>query len=184
MGALLALVLGLLKGLKAKDIADAVWQTGRTSAPILFLLIMAQLYSRLLAFGGIIDSVQGTLLGLGLTAAAVIAVMILVWFILGMFVDSISIILLTVPIFHPIAVQLGIDPIAFAIVGILAIEAGLVTPPFGISVFTVKSTINDANVSLGSLFLAVTPYWILLLLLAGLVLAFPTIATGLNSLLS
>ncbi len=184
IGALLALVLALLKGLKAKDIADAVWQTGRTSAPILFLLIMAQLYSRLLAFGGIIDSVQGTLLGMGLTVAAVIAVMILVWFILGMFIDSISIILLTVPIFHPIAVALGIDPIAFAIVGILAIEAGLVTPPFGISVFTVKSTINDPNVSLGSLFYAVTPYWILLLVLAGLVLTFPQIATGLNTLLS
>lgn len=184
IGALLALVLALLKGLKAKDIAEAVWQTGRTSAPILFLLIMAQLYSRLLAFGGIIDSVQGTLLGMGLTAAAVIAVMILVWFILGMFVDSISIILLTVPIFHPIAVSLGIDPIAFAIVGILAIEAGLVTPPFGISVFTVKSTVDDPNISLGSLFLAVTPYWILLLVLAGLILAFPKIATGLNTLLS
>ena len=184
IGALLALVLALLKGLKAKDIADAVWQTGRTSAPILFLLIMAQLYSRLLAFGGIINSVQGTLLGMGLSVGAVVAVMILVWFILGMFIDSISIILLTVPIFHPIAVALGIDPIAFAIVGILAIEAGLVTPPFGISVFTVKSTINDPNVSLGSLFYAVTPYWILLLVLAGFVLAFPKLATGLNTLLS
>jgi C4-dicarboxylate transporter, DctM subunit len=184
IGALLALVLALLKGLKLKDIADAVWQTGRTSAPILFLLIMAQLYSRLLAFGGIITSVQGTLLGMGLSVVAVVMVMILVWFILGMFIDSISIILLTVPIFHPIAVTLGIDPIAFAIVGILAIEAGLVTPPFGISVFTVKSTINDPSISLGSLFYAVTPYWILLLVLAGLVLAFPKIATGLNTLLS
>lgn len=184
IGALLALVLALLKGLKMRDIAEAVWQTGRTSAPILFLLIMAQLYSRLLAFGGIIDSVQGTLLGLGLTAFAVIAVMILVWFILGMFVDSISIILLTVPIFHPIAVALGIDPIAFAIVGILAIEAGLVTPPFGISVFTVKSTVNDPKVSLGALFVSVTPYWILLLVLAGAILVFPSIATGLFEILS
>jgi C4-dicarboxylate transporter, DctM subunit len=183
IGALLALVLAVIKGLGWRDIADAVWQTGRTSAPILFLLIMAQLYSRLLAFGGIIDSIQGTLLGMGLAAAAIVAIMIAVWFILGMFVDSVSIILLTVPIFHPIAVAIGIDPIAFAIIGILIIEAGLVTPPFGISVFTVKATVNDPNVSLAALFGAVTPYWVLLLALALTILAAPTIATGLNDII-
>ncbi len=184
IGALLALVLALLKGQKPRDIAEAVWQTGRTSAPILFLLIMAQLYSRLLAFGGIIDSIQGTLLGLGLTVFAVVAVMILLWFILGMFVDSVSIILLTVPIFHPIAVTLGLDPIAFAIVGILAIEAGLVTPPFGISVFTVKSTINDPSITLGALFKSVTPYWIMMIILAFAVLTMPWMANGLYEILS
>lgn len=184
IGALLALVLALAKGLSWRDIADAVWQTGRTSAPILFLLIMAQLYSRLLAFGGIIDSIQGTLLGMGLAAGAIVAIMIVVWFILGMFVDSVSIILLTVPIFHPIAVAIGLDPIAFAIIGILVIEAGLVTPPFGISVFTVKSTVNDPNVTLAALFGAVIPYWVILLITALLILAAPSIATGLNDILT
>lgn len=184
IGALLALVLAVLKGMSVRQIADAVWQTGRTSAPILFLLIMAQLYSRLLAFGGIVDSVQTTLLGIGLTAAGVIAVMLLIWFILGMFIDSVSIILLTVPIFHPIAVTLGLDPLAFAIVGILAIEAGLITPPFGISVFTVKSTINDPSITLGDIFKAATPYWVLLLVLAVLVVNFPKIATWLPATMS
>ncbi len=177
IGALLALGLALFKGMTWRQIADAVWQTGRTSAPILFLLIMAQLYSRLLAFGGIVDSIQDTLLGLGLGPFGVLAVMFLIWFILGMFIDSVSTILLTVPIFHPIAVALGIDPIAFAIVGILAIEAGLVTPPFGISVFTVKSTINDPDISLGAIFKAAIPYWIMLLILAVLIVLFPGIAT-------
>lgn len=179
IGALLALGLALLKGLRYNDIAEAIWYTGRTSAPILLLLIMAQLYSRLLAFGGIVDSIQGTLLGTGLATAGILAIMILIWFILGCFIDSVSIILLTVPIFAPIAKTLGIDPIAFAIAGLVCIEAGLVTPPFGISVYTVKSSINDPTIALGEIFKASTPYWMLLLLLAVLVLTFPSIATWL-----
>lgn len=179
IGALLALVLALLKGMSWKEIAQSVWRTGRTSAPILFLLIMAQLYSRLLAFGGVVDSIQGTLLGLGLGVAGVLLIMFLIWFVLGMFIDSVSIILLTVPIFHPIAETLGLNPIAFAIIGILAIEAGLITPPFGISVFTVKSTINDPEVSLGAIFSAAVPYWIMLFVLAAMIAVFPAIATWL-----
>lgn len=179
IGALLALVLALLKGLSIRDIAVAVWETGRTSAPILFLLIMAQLYSRLLALGGIVDSIQGTVVGSGLGPVLVLAFMFLVWFILGMFIDSVSIILLTAPIFHPIALALGFEPIAFAIIAIVVIEAGLVTPPFGISVYTVKASVGDPRVSLGEIFAGAAPYWIMLLILAALIAVFPRIATWL-----
>jgi len=64
----------------------------------------------------------------GLGAAGILGIMVLVWFILGMFIDSISIMLITVPIFTPLAGRIGYDPIAFALIGILAIEAGLLTP--------------------------------------------------------
>ena len=181
IGALLALVLSLVKGMRIKGIAEAVWETGRTSAPILFLLIMAQLYSRLLAFGGIIDSIQETVLGFGPTVLLVLAFMFIVWLILGMFIDSVSIILLTVPIFHPIAEALGINPIAFAIVGILVIEAGLVTPPFGISAYTVKSCVEDPEATLGQIFRGAAPYWIMLIVLALAIAVFPQIAIFLPS---
>src|SRR5450759_827687 len=75
----------------------------------------------------------------------ILIVMVGIWFVLGCLIDSISIILLTVPIFAPIATQLGFDPIAFCIMGILAIETGLLTPPFGILVFTVKAAVPDKN---------------------------------------
>jgi tripartite ATP-independent transporter DctM subunit len=179
IGALLALVLGLAKGMTLREVATAVWATGRTSAPILFLLIMAQFYSRLLALGGVVDSVQETVMGMGASPVLILIFMFVVWFILGMFIDSVSIILLTVPIFHPIAVALGFDPIAFAIIGIVVIEAGLVTPPFGISVYTVKASINDPSITLPEIFGASTPYWIMLLVLAALIAVFPKIATWL-----
>jgi tripartite ATP-independent transporter DctM subunit len=181
IGALIALVLAIVKGLRWREIVEAVSETGRTSAPILFLLICAQMYSRLLAMGGIVGSIQGIVTGLGLAPFLVVALMIAVWFVLGMFIDSVSIILLTVPIFAPLAAKLGLDPIAFAIVGILAIEAGILTPPFGLAVYTVKACVPDPDVRLGMIFRGAIPYWVLLVLLAAIVYAFPVIATWLPS---
>jgi C4-dicarboxylate transporter DctM subunit len=118
----------------------------------------------------------------GLGRWGVMMVMVGIWFVLGCLIDSISIILLTVPIFAPIAVQFGFDPIAFAIIGILAIECGLLTPPFGLLVFTVKAAISDASVPLGEIFIGATPYWIVLLLVVVAIAIFPQIATFLPNL--
>jgi TRAP-type C4-dicarboxylate transport system permease large subunit len=103
--------------------------------------------------------------------------MIGIWFLLGMMIDSISIMLLTVIIFEPIAVAVGFDSIAFAVIGILAIEAGLLTPPFGILVYTVKSSIDDQDISIWSIFASSMPYWVILLVAVLLIAFFPGIAT-------
>ena len=108
--------------------------------------------------------------------------MILVWFALGTVIDSISIMLLTVPIFAPLAIKLGYDPIAFAILGILAIEAGLLTPPFGLLVYTVKAAVQDDSVSIIAIFISSTPYWIALLIGVIAIINFPQIATFLPDL--
>ena len=181
IGALGGLVLAVAKGMKIKGVFEAIMETGKTSAPILFLLITAQMYTRLLTLGGIIDTIQETLQSAGLTPAGTLAVMVLMWFILGMFIDSISIILLTVPIFAGVAGTLGFDQIAFAIIGVVAIEAGLLTPPFGICVYTVRSCVDDPDVTLSTIFLGSSPYWVILLLLVVLVAVFPSVATWLPS---
>lgn len=182
IGVLAALVLGILKGMRAGDIWQAILATGRTSAPILFLLITAQMYSRLLALGGIITIIQDALLSIGLGDPALILIfMVLVWFVMGMFIDSVSIILLTVPIFAPMATALGYDAIAFAIIGIVAIEAGLLTPPFGTCIYAVKSSVTDPDVRLAHIFIGAAPYWVILLLLVTLVAFFPQLATWLPS---
>ena len=90
---------------------------------------------------GVTGAAKALFLNSGLDPWQVLAIMVLIWFVLGCLIDSISIILLTVPVFAPIAVALGYDPIAFAILGILAIETGLLTPPFGMLVFTVKAAL-------------------------------------------
>ena len=129
VGATLALILALMRGMRMKEMLEAVISVGRTSAPLLLLLVTAQLYSRVLSMTGVTGAAKEFFLASGLSPYAILALMILVWFVLGALIDSISIILLTVPVFAPIAVALGFDPIAFAIIGILAIETGLLTPP-------------------------------------------------------
>jgi tripartite ATP-independent transporter DctM subunit len=183
VGATLALLLAVLRGMKPPEMVQAIISVGRTSAPLLILLVTAQLYSRVLSMTGITGMAKDFFLQSGLSPYAVLALMILVWFLLGAIIDSISIILLTVPVFAPIAAALGFDPIAFAIIGILAIETGLLTPPFGILVFTVKSAVPDEpGLKNGEIFRGAVPYWICLLGAIGAIVAFPEIATWLPTL--
>jgi C4-dicarboxylate transporter, DctM subunit len=184
-GAFLGLVLGVVKGMRYRAIIESILSVGRTSAPILLLLVAASLYSRTLAMTGMANAIQDLFLGTGLTPFLIIAVMVVVWFLLGMVIDSISIMLLTVPIFAPIAEKLGYNPIAFAIVGILAIEAGLLTPPFGLLVYTVKAAVqdDDGSVSIIDIFKSSTPYWVIILVAMTLIILFPKIATVLPDLL-
>ena len=180
-GAFIGLVLALLKGLRWRDFIDAILSVGRTSAPILLLLVTASLYSRTLAMTGMANAIEGFFLGSGLEPWMIIAMMVLIWFALGMIIDSISIMLLTAAIFSPIAVKLGFDPIAFAIIAIIAIEAGLLTPPFGLLVYTVKSAINDLepDMNVMTIFKSSTPYWVILLIGMTLIVIYPGIASWL-----
>jgi len=181
-GAFIALVLGIIKGMRFRDIIQCVLSVGRTSAPILILLVTASLYARTLAMTGVTNAIRDAFLRAGLSAATILLIMVGIWFVLGMFIDSISIMLLTVIIFEPIAVAVGFDSIAFAVIGVLAIEAGLLTPPFGILVYTVKSAIDDKDISIWNIFASSTPYWVVLLIAVVLVALFPGIATYLPNL--
>ncbi len=181
VGAALALLLAMWKRMKPKELFDVILSVGRTSAPLLILLFCAQLYSRVLSMTSITGMAKEFFLTCGLGIWGVLAVMVLIWFVLGMLIDSISIILLTVPVFAPVAVALGMDPLAFAILGILAIETGLLTPPFGILVFTVKAALPQ-EASLGDIFKGCIPYWICLLAVIVVIAAFPQLATWLPSL--
>jgi C4-dicarboxylate transporter DctM subunit len=182
VGAVGALVLALIKGITWREIWQVVLNVGRTSGPLLLLLFCAQLYSRVLSMTGFTETAKAFLLGTGLGPTGILAVMLLIWFVLGCLIDSISIILLTVPIFAPIAATLGIDPLAFAIIGILAIETGLLTPPFGILVFTVKAAVPEPNVPLAEIFRGAIPYWLILLAVIVAIVIFPQIATFLPTL--
>jgi TRAP-type C4-dicarboxylate transport system permease large subunit len=181
-GAFIGLIMALLKGMRLRGIIDSILSVGRTSAPILLLLVTAQLYSRTLAMTGVANAIQDFFLTSGMGPGLILCAMVGVWFVLGMVIDSISIMLLTVTIFEPIAVKIGYDPIAFAIIGILAIEAGLLTPPFGLIVYTVKAAIDDDDITIWDIFKSSTPYWVIMLIGVVLLVWFPKIATLLPSL--
>ena len=184
-GAFIGLLLAVAKGMRLREFIDSILSVGRTSAPILLLLITAALYSRTLAMTGMTNAIEGVFLGTGMPPWVILTVMVLIWFALGMIIDSISIMLLTAAIFAPIAVKLGYEPIAFAVIAIIAIEAGLLTPPFGLLVYTVKSAIQnyDPEISVMTIFRSSIPYWIIMLIGMTVIIRFPEIATYLPDLL-
>ena len=182
VGAVGALILAIIKGIRPREVWRVVLDVGRTCGPLLLLLFCAQLYSRVLSMTGFTEAAKAFLLGTGAGPWGILLIMVAIWFVLGCLIDSISIILLTVPIFSPIAIHLGFDPLAFAIMGIVAIETGLLTPPFGILVFTVKAAVPDRSVELGEIFRGSIPYWIVLLAVVAALAAFPQLATFLPGL--
>lgn len=175
-GAALALILAGLKGMTWRGFIDAIYSVGKTAAPILILLLTAALYSRTLAMTGVTNAVRSFFVESGLEPFMVLGIIILVWFVLGMIIDSISIMLLTVPIVEPVAIAFGFDQLSFAIVGIIAIEAGLLTPPFGLLVYTVKAAIQEENIGVQRIFLSSIPYWCIMLFSVLMIIAFPQIA--------
>ena len=177
IGALIALGVGIAKGMRWPAIYSAVLLAGRTGIPLMIIVFAAQLYSRTLSMSGIGASLQAAMLESGLSAWGTVLFMIGVWLVLGMLIDSISIMLLTVPIFAPVALALGVDPLVFAIAGILTIEAGLLTPPFGLVVYAVRAVVPDDEVSMKAIFLGAAPFCLILLLTVVIVFAFPATVT-------
>ena len=178
-GVLGGALIGWTKGMRYRAFMDAIYDAGRTTAPIMFLLVAGSMYARLLAMSGGMNLIQDLFSESGLSTVGIILVMTGVWLLLGAIIDSISVILMTVPIFVPIAIAAGFDEIAFAIYGILIIEAGLLTPPVGLLVFTVKAAVPDASVSLSDVFRGSLPYLIMMIAVALLILAVPELASWL-----
>ena len=182
-GAALALILAWIKGMRWREFIDAIYAVGKTAAPIMILLLCAALYSRTLAMTGVTNAIREFFLESGMGPYVILGIIILIWFILGMIIDSISIMLLTVPIVEPVALAFGFDQVAFAIVGIIAIEAGLLTPPFGLLVYTVKAAITDSEIGVQKIFYSSIPYWFVMLFAVAIIVLFPGIANWLPNLL-
>ena len=183
VGAILALVIALARGMTFSEMTESILDSGRTLAPILVLIAMAILFSRMLAMSGFITVVQDWLINSSLSKTQVFLLILGIWILLGMFMDSFGIMVLTVPIVAPLAPALGYDPIAFGLIGILALEVGLMSPPFGLVAFAVKSSIQDDSVKVGDIFAGAVPFILALFLLIFIVSVFPGIAMYLPNLM-
>lgn len=159
VGAAGALLIALVRRrLNAAKFWRVLRETGLVSAAILFLLIAAGLYSRMLSMAGVPNAIGDFVEHLGLGAYGFLLAFVIVIILMGMILDSTSILLIMVPIGAPIAQAMGFDLIHFGIVTIIAVEMGLLTPPFGISVFTVKATLADPKVGIETIFAGALPF--------------------------
>lgn len=162
------------------DFWQVLVQTGHTTASICFLIMGASLYSRMLALSGMPTWLGDTVLGAGFGVNGVVISMILVMIILGTILDSASIMLLVLPIAVPILTGLNVDLIWLGVIAILAVEIGLLTPPFGLAVYVIKSTLGpDSDITLGQIFKGAAPFALMMGLVLILVFVFPALATAL-----
>ena len=178
IGAFGALVVAIARrSLDRKKLWLVMKQTGTISVSILLLLIAAGFYSRMLSIAGLPNAIADLVRSGGFSPLGFMALYAMIILLMGMILDSSSILLIMVPIAAPIAQSLGIDLSHFGIVTVLAVEIGLLTPPFGISVFTVHNTLNDPSVGVDQIFKATLPFILVMLIVLVIVALVPAAST-------
>ncbi|MFC1664860.1 TRAP transporter large permease subunit [Pseudomonadota bacterium] len=177
VGAAGALVISLVKRrLTPQKLWKVLLETGHTTVSVLFLILAANIYGRMLALSGFPQAIGEVIVAANLGFAGFMTLYVLLVVILGMFLDSISIMLIILPIVLPIVESFGGDFIWFGIVTVIAVEMGLLTPPLGICVYVVRATINDAEVTLNEIFAGAFPYVVIMLLVTILLIVVPSLS--------
>lgn len=175
IGAALVIILALAARTLTWDaFRGAVLDTVRTSAMLYTIVIGANVLNPFLAVTHIPDTLGIALEGLGLGAYGSLAVIVLSYVILGMFLDGLSMLVITIPIVFPVITQFGFDPIWFGVVAVIVIEMGMITPPVGLNVFVVKGVAGD--VPMATIFKGVLPFLVAMALCLLLIVVFPQIA--------
>lgn len=179
LGAFATLVLAMLyRALTFDALLKALKGTAGISGMILFIILGATTFAQILSFSGASNGLVQMITGQGWSTAMIVAGMMLVLIFLGIFVDQVSMMMITLPIFMPIVQSLGIDPIWFGVMFLICMQLGLLLPPHGLLLMTMRG-VAPPSVTMGHIFQAVIPYVVMSLLLLAAVFWLPGIATAL-----
>jgi tripartite ATP-independent transporter DctM subunit len=173
----------LYRSLTLRNLMRALTGTVAVSGTILFIIVGATTFAQVLSFSGVVNGLIGEVTGLGLSPAALVIAMLLILLFLGCFVDQVSMMLITLPFFMPLVQRYGIDPLWFGVLFLICMQLGLLTPPFGLLLFTMKGVAPPA-ITMRQVYRAALPYAAMGLLMLALILAWPPLATWLPSALS
>jgi tripartite ATP-independent transporter DctM subunit len=183
IGAFGAFLLVALKGrMKLKSLWNVLLETGYTTASIFLLLITAQMYSRMLTISGLPAEVSEFVTTLPIAPIFVILLFMGIFIILGAILDSTSILLVTIPLMLPVVQSLRFDIIWFGIIAVVAVEMGLLTPPFGMVVYAMKATLAS-EATIEEIFTGSFPFLIMILIVLALLIFFPPLSTWLPGLM-
>jgi len=175
IGVVCALAIAAVSGrLNLEMLRDSMEGTVRTSCMMLMILTISYFLNFVFASIGVVRLVNDALLGLGLGPVATIFIVIGIYIVLGMFMETLAMVVLTVPIMTPIAVNLGFDPVWFGIVIVLVSEMALLTPPIGMLGFVIQGLRTDGE--LKDVFIGVIPFLFMIFLMIGLLIFFPGLA--------
>ncbi|MCO4846970.1 MAG: TRAP transporter large permease [Yoonia sp.] len=175
VGAGLVIIYGVvMRRLSFADFWHAARSSVVTTATVMLILIAAHMINPFLALSHLPSYVGETLVALDLPVLGILGLMLLVYLVLGCFLEGFAMLVLTLPIFFPVVLELGIDPIWFGVLVVLTLEMGLISPPVGINVFIVKSV--APNVSLADIFRGVAPFWLAMFVTLIILITFPQIS--------
>jgi tripartite ATP-independent transporter DctM subunit len=152
----------------------AVFDTVRTTAMLYLIIIGASVLNPFLALTHVPATLGDAMTSIGLGPYGVLLLILLTYIVLGMFMDGLAMLVVTTPIFFPIVMGLGFDPIWFGVIAVIVIEMGMITPPVGINVFVVKSVAGDVPMS--TIFRGVLPFWFAMAACLLAIIVFPQIA--------
>ncbi|MDY0132978.1 MAG: TRAP transporter large permease [Desulforegulaceae bacterium] len=164
----------LRRNINFKGLLDAFTETTRISCMILMIVAGATVLGHFLAITQIPFQIAGWVGGLDFPSWAVISIIILIYVIGGCFIDALALIMLTVPIFYPVVIGLGYNPVWFGVVIVLVTQIGVITPPVGINVYVVRSVAT--NVRIETIFRGVVPLLFAIIAATALLLIFPSLA--------
>ncbi|MBN9527777.1 MAG: TRAP transporter large permease subunit [Alphaproteobacteria bacterium] len=183
LGAFATMLLALAyRALTVDAVLKALKGTAGISGMILFIILGATTFAQILSFSGASSGLVSAITGQGLSTGAIVALMMLVLIFLGIFVDQISMMMITLPIFMPIVTALGIDLVWFGVLFLICMQLGLLLPPHGLLLMTMRG-VAPPSVTMSHIFMAVTPYVVMSLLLLAAVFWIPGIATWLPQLI-
>lgn len=175
VGVAMAFLIALLqRALSFRMLLDSLRGTVRTTAMIMLVVIGAYVLNFVLTAAGVSSALQNFLQGLGLGPLETLLVIILMYIVLGFFIETLSLMVATIPIVVPIIVQLGYDPLWFGILMIMLVEMALITPPVGLNLYVVQAARDSGSFS--DVMIGVIPYAIAMLVMAALLVIFPAIA--------
>ncbi|MBT7953901.1 MAG: TRAP transporter large permease [Rhodospirillaceae bacterium] len=178
MGSLAALIIAIFKrAMSWQDLWEVLVETGHITAAILFLIIAATMYNRMLGVAGLPTQFGEWLTGMKFSLGEIMALYVVLLLLLGTILDTASIILIVVPLFLAALDAYGVDLVWFGIVTVVGAEIGLLTPPLGISCFVIKSTINDPDITLFDIFAGAFPFAVTMLLTLIILINFPVLST-------
>ena len=178
----MVLMIGVLnRRLTLRNFWESLLDTGYITSGILLILVAAQIYSRMLTISTVPNAICDLGLSLSLPPILIVLFFLLVLIGMGSFLDSASILLIAMPIMVPVVKALGYDLVWFGVITVVAVEAGLITPPFGMVVFSMKATLAE-EADIETIFRAAFPFLGMVLLVLALLVAFPGLSTWLPSL--
>lgn len=181
VGAFGAIVIAVAtRSIDMEGMISAFVETVTTTAMLFFIILGATLFGRFIVLTQIPAALTGWVEGLALSPVLVIVVMVAFYFLLGCFLESISMMLITVPVFLPLAIAMGFDPVWFGVLVVIVVEVGLMTPPVGMNIFVVRAQMPE--IPLQALYAGILPFLLANLALIAILLAIPEIALWLPDL--